>query len=363
MPEIKVQDDISAIKGYLKKSDKVLIQQMLNGLDVMNDLPGSRRNVKTITQLNKMTVDPGVRPLNTGVKEAKGGRKWTNRELVPRFGMKIMQFEPEQLRETFQAEMMVPGAKRIPYEAWVMAREFEKIGQEINDNFYLSSFHGNPDDFDAGETYGVGDLVYFDAGDKRGSIVYRCVTITTAAQSPTTHPAKWVDVDNTVVFDGPGTIIANEIADSNLSAFAGGSFDDTTAYEAFKDQFDAIPEAYKRNKIAYCSLDVASDLQANVNKEFGSGKGIGGADLDTINSFALRNTAGRLTVKPVTWMGSSRRIIMTSATNIVPGTDMLSDFNSVGKVIETLHGYDAVVKYMLTCQIADLEDLYVNDQA
>jgi len=72
MPEIKVQDDISAIKGYLKKSDKVLIQQMLNGLDVMNDLPGSRRNVKTITQLNKMTVDPGVRPLNTGVKEAKG---------------------------------------------------------------------------------------------------------------------------------------------------------------------------------------------------------------------------------------------------------------------------------------------------
>lgn len=362
MPEIKVQDDISAIKGYLKKSDKVLIQQMLNGLDVVNDLPGTRRNVKTITKLPKMTVDAGVRPLNTGVKEAKGGRKWTDRELVPRFGMKIMQFEPEQLRETFMAEMMVPNSKRIPYEAWVMAREFEKIAQEINDNFYLSSFHGNPADFDALAVYEPGDLVYFDKSDNRGSIVYRCVTLTTAGQSPTTHPAKWVDVDAVVVFDGPGTLIAKEITDSNLSAFAGGSFDELTAYEAFKDQFDAIPEAYKKGKIAYCSLDVASDLQANVNKEFGSGKGIGGADIDTINPFALRNTAGRLTVKPVTWMGSSRRIIMTSSTNLVPGTDMLSDFNSVGKVIETLHGYDAVVKFMMTFQIADLEDLYVNDQ-
>lgn len=358
--------DIVDIQGYIRKADKKLMYDMLNGLDFMKDLAaGVRRNVRETIDLNKLKVDDGVRPHNSDIEDAKGKRRWSRRQLTPRYGMKIFKVDIQDARETFMSAMLAPNATREPFAAWQWAREFEKVAEELNNNFYLSKYHNDPADYDAGTAYTSGDLIYFDAGDKRGEIVYEAVSNTVAGESPVSAAAKWSDVDNKVLFDGPGTIIANEILATNLSAFAGGSFDELTAYDAFKDQFDNIPESEKGMGItAFASVNAVEDLQANVNSLFGSGKGIGGVDIDVKagDSFTLRNTAGRLKVKPCTWMGTSRRIIMTPESNFVTGIDQLSDKTKVGKVIETLHGYRAIMNFMLTFNFADLDVLYVNNQ-
>lgn len=366
MPQPKTTSDISAIKGYIEKHDKQLIKEYLNGLDFIKDLAsGVRRNVRTEVSLNKMTVGEGVRKLNTAIEEAKHKRTFTKRKLTPRHAMKIIDVDPEQQRETFMSEMMAPGATREPFAAWQWKQEFAKLASEINDNFYDSEYVADPEDYDAGTAYVAAnkDTVYFDHGDKRGPIVYLCIADAAAGESPATDPAKWQDIDASCIFDGLGTIIANEITATNLAAVATGAYDDTSAYGAFIQTWNALPEAHKNLRpTCYASFDAVQDLVTDINKTFGSGQGIGNADIEEGKEFILKQTGGRLKIKPCTWMKDSRRIIITPPKNLITGMDQVSDVNKVSKTIETLHGYKSVVKYMLTFQVADLAVLYVNNQ-
>ncbi len=353
---VKPATDISLIKGYIEKQDTTLINQMLNGLDFVKDLT-VLRNVRQPLALNKMTVDKGNRRLNTDIETAKGGRKWSKRVLTPQGGMKIIKMIPEEVREAFMAEMLDPNAKELPFAQWVWEQEFAKIAADLNDNFYLGENPGDIDDFDAADTYAVGDYVYFN------EIVYKCTAITTAGQSPATHPAKWVDADDAVLLDGPGTIIAKEITASNLVVAGTGSFDHTTAYDAVLEMWDNVDETHKNKGMTLdLSFGAAQDLAININKEFGSGVGISNMDIEEGKSFIVKGTGGRLRAIPRTWMKASRRLIITHAGNLVVGMNQVGDVNKVGKVVETLHGYKAIVKWMLGAQFRDLENLYVNDQ-
>ena len=350
--------DISAIKGYIAKQDKVLIHQMLNELDIVKDLP-TLKNVREPRDLNKMTVDDGVRPLNLDIEKAKGGRKWTKRQLMPQRAMKIIKMIPEELRETWQSEFLDINAQEVPFAQWVWEQEFAKISEEINDNFYYSKYHGGEvEDFSASAVYETDDLVYFN------EIIYRMISVTdtTAGQSPVTHPAKWEDVDNQVICDGPDALIKKAIADEGLLTVGTGTFDETDAYDYAREMYGNVKESHRNKKmVAYVSIDVAMDIATQQNEKYGSGKSIAGVDIEGHKSFMLRNT--RLEIKPVTWMRASRRIIMTMPGNLIVGMNQISDVNKVGKVVDTLHGYRAIVKFMIGCQFRDLEVLYVNDQA
>jgi hypothetical protein len=351
--------DISAIKGYIEKYDKTLINEMLNGLDIVKDLP-VRRNVREPLTMYKMTVDDGARRLNLDIEKAKGGRVWGKRVLTPARAMKIIKMVPEELRETFQSEMLDINAKEVPFAAWVWAQEFAKIAEEINDNFYYSINPPTINDFNPASTYVTGSLVYFN------EIVYKQVdaATTTAGQSPATHPAKWLDVDNQVICDGPDALIKKAIADEGLLTVGTGTFDEDDAYEYLHEMWGNVTEAHKNKKlVAEVSFDVAQDIATRQNKLFGSGQGIAGVDIEEGKPFLLKNTGGRLMIKPNTWMKSSRRVIMTMPGNLVIGMNQVSDANKVGKVVEDLHGYRAICKWMIGAQFRDLAPLYVNDQA
>lgn len=353
-------NDIEAIKGFAINYSRKLIGQTLNGLDFINDLDvngGVIRNLKDERSLNKVTIGAGVRQLNTDIVTAKHNRKWTARKLTPRYGMKIFSVVPDELLLTWQSEMMSAGAKREPFAKWLWQKEFEKVGQELNDNFYLASYAEDPVTFDGGATYTVGQLVYFN------EVVYECVTNTSSGESPTTAPAKWKDVDNKVVFDGPGTVIANEITAGNITPVATGSFDHTNAIAAIQEVWGNVPEAHRAGgNDCYVSHSVYEDYIEDYNSRHGSGKGNSGNDLEEGAATYLKRSNKRCKIKPATWMGDSRRIIITKPGNIKVGTNQLSDLNGVKKVVETLHGYDSILKFMLTSNIADLEVLHVNDQ-
>lgn len=358
-----VTADISALSGYLKKYDKQLIGRMLNGLSFFNDPTlGAKRGLRTPEKLYKYTGSKGVRRLNTAIEDPKSKGSWSEREIVPRFAMKILKFVPDELKETFMSEMLAPNAKRIPFAEWVMNEEFKTLAAEINDNIY-NAVYATVVDYSATATYTVGDHVLF--GDD--NIIYKCVTNTSEGESPSSAAAKWVDADAAVLLDGPGTLIASEISGSNLAAYAGGAFTNADAYDVIKGQWeDDVTEAHKNapgGMVAYVSYGAAEDIAQHQNTKFGSGKGIANADVEEGVPFYLKNTNKRLQVRPSLWMGNSRRIIITRPKNLVFGTDMTSDMNRIGKLIETLHGYNTVSKFALAFQIRDLEPLSVNDQA
>lgn len=349
---------VEALQGWITKYDKTLIYQMLNGLDFVKDLD-IIRNLREPRALPKMTVDEGVRRLNLDIEQAKGGRSWTERIITPQLGMKIIKMIPEELRDSFMSEKLDPNAKELVFAQWVWAREFEKIASELNDNFYLNT-RPTVVDFDAAATYAVGAHVLYK------EVIYKQVSAgtTTAGESPETAAAKWEDVDNKVLFEGPDAIIKNAIDNEGLLTVGTGTFDETDAYEYFKEMWGAVTEAHKnKGMVAHVSYDVQQDLAENINTLFGSGKGIGGVDIEEGNSFIMKNTGGRLKIVPHTWMGSSRRVIITHPGNAVLGLNAASDSQKVGKVVETLHGYRAIVKFILAFQFRDLENLYVNDQA
>jgi hypothetical protein len=359
---VKPATDITAIEGYIHKQDRKLINQMLNSLDIAKD-PSVQvlRNVREPLDMNKMTVDAGARPLNTDIETAKGGRAWTRRTLTPYGAMKIIKIIPEEVRKTFMSEMLDVNAKELPFAQWVWEQEFAKLQAEVNDNFYLSEHHGNPPTFSPSATYAANALVYFN------EVIYKNISgsTTTAGESPTSAAAKWQDVDNKVMLDGPNKIITTALASEGLAvAGSGGSFSETTAYDAFMDMWAVIPEAHKnKGMVAKVSFGVQQDLAINVNKLFGTGVGIGGVDTEEGKSFKLKGTGGRLIIEPATWMGASRRIIMTHKGNMVLGTNQAGDTNKVGESVKTLHGYRAIIKWMMGFQFRDLETLYVNNQA
>ena len=49
--------------------------------------------------------------------------------------------------------------------------------------------------------------------------------------------------------------------------------------------------------------------------------------------------------------------------NLKMGTDLTTDFTGIGKMIEFVHGYTCKIQLILAYQIADLDILFVNDQA
>lgn len=363
MPVAQPMTTIDAVRGYIQQNDKKLIGETMESLDFIKDLPGTIRNLREERNFNKMTVDEGARPHNSEIEQAKGGRDWQRRTITPRYGMKIIKVKVQDERKTWQSRHLAPNAKREPFANWKWGQEFMKLGQELNNNFYHNTYHNEPADFDAGLAYPQGEWMYYDDG-KRGAIIYEALAATNAGESPETHPAKWKDVDNAALFDGPGTIIAKEILDNKLTPVASGSYDHLNAYDAYLEQWNSLSETQKNKRpTAYASYDSVSDLVTHHNKQFGSGVGIGGRDIEEGKEFVLKGTGGRLKIKPVTWMIESRRIIMTDPYNLTPGIDRFSDMNNVGKVIEQLHGYTSIINWMLTFQIKDLSELHVNNQA
>ena len=350
--------DASAIAGYAGSFDKTLIHAFLNGLDFVKDLT-VRRNVKAPINLTKMTVSDGARPLDLNIKTAKNpGRTYSGRILNVGCGMKIFEMVPQELKDTWMSEMLVPNAKQVPFAQWVWQREFEHLAAETNDNFYFNEDHSATAAYNAALAYVAGDYVKFN------EVIYKANASAAAGQSPATNPALWDDFDNQSIFDGPGKIIADEILAANLTEIATGVVNNTNALEKHLQMWRSATDAHKtKGMIQYVSMSGYEDLIDDTINRHGTGNGVSGMDIDvTPNGVFLKKTNGKCLVKPATWMSGTDRIIQTMAGNMVVGMNQVSDLQKIGKVVENLHGLEAIAKYYIGFQVRDLDVLYVNDQ-
>lgn len=344
-----------AIAKFIGNNDKALINQVLNGLDFVNQVRVIRNASLNGTGLQKMTVQKGIRPLNLDVESRSGAhRGFTGRKLLVYTGMKIIDIIPEEAERTFMSDMLAPGAKDIPFAQWVWQQEFAKIGQEINDNIYTSTYKGDAAVFNALSTYAVNDYVSF--GTELD--IYKCVTITTAGQSPSSHPAKWQMVNESVISAGWGTIIANEITASTITPIVTGAINNTNALAKIELMYNGMTVAHRNLGGTFkVSPSVYRAYIENERTVYGP---TATPDMGTGKKTVYGDPKWSLEL--CTWMGTSQRIIATPKDNLVFGTYALGDEAKAAKVIETLHGYRTVVKWRQGCEIADLEVLYVNEQ-
>jgi hypothetical protein len=351
-----VASDFAAITKWAGDNDKTIIGQMLNGLDFVNDVDVRRSVSSHGILLPKMVVNGGNRPLNTDVTSPKGtNRTFSGRKLFVNPGMKIIRVIAEEARKTFMDRGLDPKATDIPFAQWVWEQEFNKIQSDINDNTYLSVSQGGAAAYAAGTAYTAGDyMTYTD------NSVYKCVTNTTAGQTPVSHAAKWLEVDALVISEGWGTIIAAEITASALPVTTTGAITSSNALDKLELMYNDMTVAHrKKGGIFLLSPDNYRDyvkheqtVFPNVNDQnMGDGKKF------------IYGTAKKWEVKEASWMGESGRVIATQKNNLVFGTYMADDANKIANIVPTLHGYDAIVKWLQGCQICDLEALYVNDQA
>lgn len=354
-----IASDTSALAAYAGTYSKQLISTMLNSLDIAKDIKVIR-NLRSDHKLTKISINAGIRPTNTSVSDPTGyNRVFSERTISMKGGMKIFRMIPEDLRSTFMSDMLDPNANTIPFAEYVWTAEFEKLGDEVNESVYLADYNADAAEWASGSTYSSGDFVNFNES------IYEANASTSAGESPTTHPAKWDLRNAESICTGLGTIIANEITASALTPVTTGAVSSSTAYGDFQDVWRNLDVALQKksmNPTIYCSYDVFQKYVDNVETLFGNGNleelpELSGGDV------YLRKTARRCKIVPCTWMGSSQRIICTPKDNLVMGTNSLDDFNGIGKTVETLHGFDAICKYMLGFQIQDLAALSVNDQA
>jgi|NOAtaT_7_FD_contig_71_3466616_length_2517_multi_5_in_0_out_0_3 hypothetical protein len=353
--------EITAIAKWAGMYSKQFLSQMLNGLDLLKDMSVDRQVSRHGKLLPKFKAQAGLRPLDTSVNARDGGeREWSGRKLFVYDAMKIFSIIPDDLISSFQSDMLAPGATQIPFAQWVWQKEMEKLSAEINDNSYLAEYAGDAALFNAASvyTFSASVPVYVKFGPLRD--IYKLLSTTTAGQSPDTHPAKWQKINASAIATGIGTIIAKEIAASALTPITTGAITNTNALTKVEQMYNAMTVPHKnKGGVIRVSPDVyrkyvehERSVYGNTvsSPEFGDGKKY------------VYGTGKKWELRECTWMGASQRIIMTQFENIAFGTNLV-DMPGITKTVETLHGYDAVAKFLVGFEIADLENLYVNDQA
>ena len=359
----QTQQDLTAINTYAGQYAKEIRLSVYNDLDILLDL-NLITNLTSPRDMPKYKANEGFRPYNSDVRTPRGqAGKFSKRTITPRTGMKILTVIPEELRKTYLSEGLKANAKEYPggFAQYFWLEQTNKLKEEINFNSYLSVDGDTVPAFDGTLAYTVGTRVQFD------NSFFLAIAATTAGQSPQTVPAKWLNVDSSSVAKGIGTIIAEEYATLPASRkIATGTIDATNAFDKITAFYLSIPEEFRNlGGIIRCSRSTYDNYNMSVLAKFTSGTSFMDVLDQSGKSIAksIFGSDGRWVLQPATWMSGSKRLIVDIKKNLYAGTDLTSDFNSIGNMVPFIHGYDCKFQLILAFQIADLELLFVNDQA
>lgn len=265
----------SSLQNYLGENSADLLRIAYNSMDVWNDvtvLP----DVKNKLRLTTLLIDNIVKPFTSTFSASNDVIKFIPREIGVDVAKADLLLDPEAYRQTYLAQFQKKGVTRspddLPFEQYVWEQIFEKFGAELNDT-----------------------TAYFGSRNASG---------TSAAD----------------VTDGYGKILAALITATKVTPKSIGALDPETAIEQLKELYRSVPAPFQRPQTglkAYMSKASYNAYEDNLeNKGYNQGRGD-----DMLKPKWLRGAEGICELKPVTWMGSSERIIMTPQQNIILAAD------------------------------------------
>ncbi|RYC69788.1 hypothetical protein [Spirosoma sordidisoli] len=357
------QQDLTAINNYAGQYEQRIRTSIFNGLDIATDL-NLITNLTAPRIMPKYKANEGLRPYDVDVVDPDGqAGTFSQRTIVPRTAMKILRVVPEELRKTYLSEMLKANAPDYPqgFAQYFWDEQIKKQRAEINNNSYFGVDGQLIPVYDGGTVYAV------DARVRYANSYFKCLAITTAGQSPESHPAKWQKVNNSSINKGLGTIIADEYAALPArNKIATGTIDATNAFDKVTNFYLAIPEEIRNlGGIIRCSRSTYDNYNMSALAKFTNGTSfldIAGANGKVIGK-SIFGSDGKWILQPASWMSGSKRLVADVDKNLYFGTDLTSDFTSIGQMIPFVHGYTCKMQLVLAFQIADLDILFVNDQA
>lgn len=259
------------------------------------------RSVKKPLVLPKLSASGNPRPY-TAADSVGDGAAFTDRTLTVYNSKWDYDLDPEQYRNTYLASQ-----ENNPYYQFILNQVAKEYLAQLNDNtLYLG--------------------VYNAAG-------------ATAADIAT----------------GWGTLIANEIVATNITPVAGAAITSANAVDQVELVGDAAPAWMKSRSdvVMFCSWGTFEKYRTNYRATYGFN-----FEKNEQGFYKIDGKPWRL--QPVSWMGTSQRLILTAGGNLIIGTDLEGV-----EVAASMRRNIIEVRQMMAVglQIADLEALVVNDQA
>jgi hypothetical protein len=361
---------VSSVTAYADEHKRDIIATMVNGLDIAQDITVIP-NVKNKIALTKLSVGDGFRPYSSSTEIKTGQVTLADRYLEVLQGKREVQLDIRSLQGKHLAWRTSPGSRAsktfndLDFAPFVWQEIIKNLQREINDETAYYGFDKTTATAWSNATvYNPGDYVTYTQSGV--SEYFKCITLTVAAESPDTHPAKWQNVTARAVAPGLKSYIDAAITGGFAVTTTGAITTGATAVTAFKKLFRDMPVPYKnQGVIIHCSFtdfEFLLDGQLDVYKYTAADVAIGGG-------VQLYGTGGKCFVKPASWLGTSRRLIAEPmqagsaiGTNLVMGTDILSDLNDI-KLDEHLWTTDAGISMVIGFQIQDLSALRLGDQA
>jgi hypothetical protein len=307
--------DTSALAAYAGKFENALFSTLRARLTILNDLtvlPG----IKNILNLTKLTVADGVRGYREDFDSSDSDLKYSGRALATTLLKRDIKINPLKYRSTWMSQVMKPGVNPndFPFYVFVNNSIMEQIASEIQRGAYLAV-----------------------KGDE-----------STLAKS----------------FDGLGTIIAAEIAKEVANAGTGivpiatGALSETNAVAKFEQMVASMPSDFVDAGFPiFASIESARKYNTDYRERYGKFQ-----EKDEKGNLIIDNTAGKVLIKPVSWMGTSGRLIASPTENLLAGVDALGDMDKIHTDLE-LEIIKYRVLFALGFQVRDKDAMRVNDQA
>lgn len=365
--------DVAAITAYADEHKRDLIATLVNGLDIAKDITVIP-NVKNKIQLTKLTVGNGFRPYSS-VTEFKKSITYTDRELSTKTGKRELLIDVRDFKNKHLAWRTSPGNrasksfKDMDFAAFTWDQVIKNLQREINDETAYFGFDNTGiATYSEVATYTANTIVKFAVDGVVEYFQNISGGTTTAGEDPLDTPAKWRYVTARSVVPGLKSYIDAAISGGFAVTTTGAISSSSTAIAAFKKLFRAMPIPYQQHGVIIHASYTDSDFLVDGLEDVSKYTTAEVSDLISGGLIPIPGTDYKGWVKRATWLGTSRRLIaepMAGAgmgTNLVMGTDLLSDMNDI-KQVPALWNEQFGISVDLGFQIQDLEALRLGDQA
>lgn len=349
--------DLSALAGYAGQYDTTLITNAVNGMDFRHPSLFFRSGVKTKLTLSKLLVNGQIKPYTGDFIPEAGDLAYVPRVLSSgKFQRDILE-NPDDYKDTFMQTKMDSSSannKRVPFAEFFWNTILASNMAQVNDSVaYFGVGAAAFSAYNAGTAYTGGtSRIIFNNGTQNH--YYKCITTTTAGQSPLTHPAKWKMVDHEAICVGLGSQIATDIA--NIKVVTTGSLDNTTTYAAALAMYRSLSEPIKnKGAVIYLSPTDYDNLVDNIEGTSKYTKMLDGVSV-------LPKTDGKCEIVKASWMAGSRRLIASAKQNLGSMVDLDTDASSIS-LIPDVYKMKAGLSATIGFGIRDLSAMSVSDQA
>lgn len=367
--------DVSLITAYADEAKRPLFATMMNELDIAKDITVIP-NVKNSIALTKLTTGDGFRPYSGTHEPRPGALAFSDRYLTTLSGKRDLLIDVRDFKTKHLAWRTRPGnpaSKTIndmDFAPFVWDQVFKSMWREVNDEVaYFGIDRTGIAAYAPASTYVAGNRVTFTLNGVQEW--FQATGAVAANQTPQTNPALWRNITARAVAPGIESYLSALITGGFGVTATGAVTNGATALAANLALFRSFTPAYQSSGViihgSYTDYQFLTDGLAtrtiNVSADT--------KEFLNMNLLPLPETGGRCFFKPATWLGTSRRLIAEPiiiengnayGANLVMGTDLLSDGNSIN-LVPDVYTLKAGITFDIGFQVQDPSALRLGNQA